>query len=132
LLAKESEAGTRIMIRLQGTKRPKCRITWSLLRRHCPELFESKVEQLERDMKSYLGSIDAKIAESVSTHVASQVEPRLDELWQRDETIAESVRQLARRVTLIVGPEKPGTAHGKAKRVETPRAPAQNSRAAAE
>ena len=128
LLAKEAQAGKRIMIRLSGGRRPKPRVTWSLLRKHCPELFESKVQQLERDMRSYLDAIDAKIIESVSAHVTDHVEPRLEELWQRDEVIAESVRKLAQRVATIAGPPKPVVALRKAPRSEPPRAPAQNSR----
>jgi hypothetical protein len=128
LLAREAEAGKRIMIRLSGGRRPKPRVTWSLLRKHCPELFESKVQQLERDMRGYLDAIDAKISESVAAHMTDQVEPRLDELWQRDEVIAESVRKLAQRVARIASPPKPAIAHGKARRSEPPRAPAQSTR----
>lgn len=129
LLAREAETGKRIMIRLPGGRRQNKRVTWSLLRKHCPELFESKVQQLERDMRGYLDAIDAKIIESVSAHVTDHVEPRLDELWQRDEVIAESVRKLAQRVATIAGPPKPAVARGKAGRIsEPPRAVALNAR----
>lgn len=128
LVAKEQQSGKRIMIRLSGGRRPKPRVTWSLLRKHCPELFESKVQQLERDMRGYLDAIDAKISESVAAHMTDQVEPRLEELWQRDEVIAESVRKLAQRVNAIARPQSTANDHRKAGRSEPPRAPAQNTR----
>jgi hypothetical protein len=128
LLTRETETGKRIMIRLPGRRRQNKRVTWSLLRKHCPELFESKVQQLERDMRGYLDAIDAKISESVAAHVTDHVEPRLDELWQRDEVIAKSVRELAQRVRAIACTPKHAEAPRKANRSEPPRAPAQSSR----
>jgi hypothetical protein len=93
LFAREKATGQQIMVRWRkrGTTRTEYRVTMSALRRHCPELFPGKVDDLSRHFREYLLKIDERIAVIVADHVAEHVEPRLDELWRRDETIARQV-----------------------------------------
>lgn len=101
VFSKEKESGKQIATRFRGPKKTNCRVTISALRRHCPELFKSKVDELSENMRDYLHSIDTRIAEAAAAHVARHVEPRLDELWGRDEVIADKVDELGQRVTQI-------------------------------
>lgn len=99
---REQETGKRIAMRLGSERMPKYRLTMSLLRRHCSELFPSKVQQLERNMRSYISGLDERINEKVVAQMAEHMEPRLEELWERDEIIAEKVDELGDRVTQLV------------------------------
>lgn len=107
VLARERSSGKRIAIRC-GTKKPTYKVTMSALRKHLPHLFErSKVQTLGRDMQEYLDAIDDVIADRVWVHITDQVEPRLEELWERDETIALNVTNLAARVEQLAKANRP-------------------------
>jgi len=112
LLAKEKRTGKQIMQRLGGGKRASYRVTMSLLRKHCPELFKSKVDELQSNFRRYLSHIDARIREHAAEYVAEHVDPRLQELWQRDEMLAENLDELGKRVAEIVGTKKHVVARG--------------------
>jgi len=101
LFARERQTKKRIMTRLGGDQRAKYRVTVSALRRSCPELFKSKVQDLQDNLKGFLASIDQRISEGVVSHVATEVEPRLQELWERDEQLAGNIEQVAKRVALL-------------------------------
>ena len=106
VLAKETETGQRIAQRVttrgSGRKRH-LRVSLSSLRRHCPELFPSAVDELQRGFRTYLSEIDERVATITDERIAATVEPRLDELWERDEKIARSVKDLAVRVKSLAG-----------------------------
>lgn len=103
LFARERQTKKRILTRLGGEQRTKYRITLSALRRYCPELFKSKVDELQDNLKGFLKSIDERIADGVAEHVTTEVEPRLQELWERDEQLAGNIQEVARRVADLSG-----------------------------
>lgn len=104
VLNREREIGKKIARRNSSAKYGvRYTITMTALRRYCPDLFPSKVDELRRTFDAYIDSIDGKIEERVTAHVSEHVDPRLDELWQRDEIIAKSVTDLATRVERILG-----------------------------
>jgi hypothetical protein len=98
VFAREREKGNRIATRYGKGRKQRTKVSLSALRKHCPELFRSKVEDLADNLKAYLSEIDERIAAGAAQHVAEYVEPRLDELWLRDEKIANQVEALAQRV----------------------------------
>lgn len=99
--ARERELKRRFVTRLGSSRMPSYKITLSALRRAFPELFASKVDSLQANFKNYLLAIDARISERVATHVDEHVEPKIQELWERDERIAGTVDELAKRVALM-------------------------------
>jgi hypothetical protein len=101
VMAREREIGRRIATRIPNASRTNYRVTLSVLRRHLPSLFKSKVDELGENMRGYLAAIDEKIAEAAAEHVSEYVEPRLQELWDRDEHLAERVNDLGLRVKLL-------------------------------
>lgn len=104
---RERELGKRIATRTAGGHQ---RITESALTRYMPELRRSKVDELAANFRSYLTDIDAKIAEGAAAYVAENVDPRLDELWARDETLAKNLDALGARVARIVTQKPHGLA----------------------
>lgn len=101
VFARERETGKRIATRMGTKRKPAYKVSLSALRRHLPELFKSKVDELEAVVTGYLAGIDERIAGKVADHVDEYVEPRLDELWQRDEKIAGQVMGLAAGVEAL-------------------------------
>jgi hypothetical protein len=83
------------------SKRRHYRVTLGALRKAFPELFSSNVDTLRDRFSEYLSTIDQKISERVAIHVTEHVEPRLDELWERDEQIAGQVDALTQRVVAL-------------------------------
>ena len=117
LFARERQSKVAIMTRLGSVKKPAYRVTMSALRRHTPELFKSKVDELADNFRVYLSTIDERIAEVAAAHVSEHVEPRLLELWERDEKIAEQVNALGKRLAAFAqgaatDRERPRTATG--------------------
>lgn len=108
--ARERETGKQIATRTTGGHK---RITESALTRWMPELRRSKVDELAANFRSYLTDIDAKIAEGAAAYIAENVDPRLDELFERDETIAKNLDALGRRVAQIVAQKQPRKAHNR-------------------
>lgn len=102
LFAAERRRRCQIMARLGGARRTDYRVSLAAIRRHLPEILpareRSKVDDLARNFRDYLRGIDVRIDERVSEQIAEQVTPRLEELWARDETVAGSVKDLAKRV----------------------------------
>jgi hypothetical protein len=111
LVAKEKAIGRSLMVRTQGAERETRRVTVSMLRAYLPEARPSKVDELKRDMVKRLEGLDERIREGAAGYVAEHVEPRLDELWERDEQIAETLNQLGARVAVLLSPSKPAQAH---------------------
>lgn len=91
------------MIRMPGNKRTHLRVTMALMRRWCPEAFQSKVDSLQSDFRTYLKAIDQRIEAGAAAHVTKHVEPRLVELFKRDEKLAGNIDDLMRRVATIAG-----------------------------
>jgi len=111
VLEREGETGQTIAVRSRGDDRTNYRVTLGALRHHFPELFPSKVEDLKVNMRAVLEAIDEKLEEQVARAIDQQVEPRLEELWERDEITARSLSELAKRVSRLAGgtrsPPKP-------------------------
>lgn len=102
LLSIESKEGHRIMVRSRGQGRGmRYRVTRSALRRYCKHLVPSKVDELRERFAQFLAGVDEKIESKVAEHLAEFVEPQLDDLWQRDETLSDAVRQLSVRVKRV-------------------------------
>lgn len=101
VFSREEKTGKRIATRVGTSRRPAYKVSLSALRRHLPELFKSKVDELEAIVSGYLAGIDERIAGKVADHVDEYVEPRLDELWERDEKIAGQIVSLATRVEAL-------------------------------
>lgn len=101
VLRREKQIGKQIAIRT-GTRRVTYKVSIAALRKHCPALFTDS-NALEREFKKHLKAIDDKIQERVIDHISEHVDPKIDELWQRDEIIANNVNQLARRIDIILG-----------------------------
>jgi hypothetical protein len=100
-LSRERQSGKPFIVRLKGDNRVNYRVTIGALRTHMPELFHSAVDDLTRSFSEYLENIDDKLRDRVSEQIAETVEPRLEELWQRDEIIAENLNQLGKRVEAV-------------------------------
>jgi hypothetical protein len=99
LLGAERKLGRPIMVRI-GTH---TRVTRSAIRKHCRHMLPSQVDELREKFTEFLGSIDEKIETRIVDHVAEHVEPKLEELWDRDEVQARAIKQLAERVKRIAG-----------------------------
>jgi hypothetical protein len=100
--ARERETKRRIITRMGSERMPAYKVTLGALRKAFPELFgRSKVDALQANFRNYLAAIDERIAEKTAAHVTEHVEPRLQELWERDEAIAERVDALAERVVAL-------------------------------
>lgn len=97
LLAREKKAGVEIIHRRHNGRRTHYRVTMSALRRHCPELFPSAVDELQRGFRTYLTEIDERIASVADERISTSVNPKLQELWDRDEKIARNLKDLGRR-----------------------------------
>ncbi len=100
---REKKLGKRIMLRMGPKSGTGCRygVTMSALRRWCPELFAEELGA--STFREYIKGIDERIGSIVARQVADHVEPRLEELWRRDETLANNINELAQRVQTIVG-----------------------------
>ena len=103
VIAKEKALKRALIVRIEGPERESRRVTRSMLRTHMREVLPSKVDELKRDFGRHLATLDERIRMASSAFVAQQVEPRLSELWQRDEQIAESVNALGARIALLTG-----------------------------
>jgi hypothetical protein len=98
LLKAERDTGLKLMDKTAGGHR---RVTMSVIRRYLPRLIPSTVAELERTLRRTIHQLDERIAAAVAERVADQVEPRLEEHWLRDETIAGSVLQHEKRLKVI-------------------------------
>ena len=96
--SRERRSGSAIVTRLGTEKKPDYRVTLGALRHAFPELFPSKVDSMQSSVRHYLSTIDSHIREKTAAYVTEHVEPRLEELWERDEVIAAQVEALGQRV----------------------------------
>ena len=94
---KRIRIATRVQPRGTGCK-PHCRITLSALRRHLPELKASAVDELSRNLRKHLTELDRRIAARCTEHINAKLEPRLKELWDRDEQLAQAITELSKRL----------------------------------
>jgi hypothetical protein len=75
---------------------------------------------MQREVKRALEGIDVRVHKASAEYVAANVEPRLNELWERDEQIAETMNEFVREVSVRLGMSKttkdhvstPGSAKG--------------------
>jgi len=65
----------------------------------------SKVDELAHRLPGLLRLIDERIDAKVATQIEEHVGPRLKRLWNRDETLAQAIRELSKRVERISGPD---------------------------
>lgn len=96
VLAREAQTGKQIATRDKG-QRPMW-VTLSAIMRHMPELRRSRVDSLSKALAEYNVEADKRIASAIESKLAESVEPRLEELWQRDEKLAEEVEAIGKRV----------------------------------
>lgn len=83
------------MVRVGGTRRVQYRVTMALLRRWCPELFDdSAVDKLRRQIPGLVQLIDHRAHRVFDVRFDRDVEPRLKELWERDESVAISMNSI--------------------------------------
>lgn len=99
VLAREAETGKQIATRLKrdGQRIP-LRITMSAIMRWLPELRRSRVDSLSAALAEYRAETGKLLREMISGQIAEHVEPRLDELWGRDEVLAAQVEAVAKDV----------------------------------
>lgn len=105
LIAKEKKHGQQIMIRVEargGGDREHCKITIAALRKWCPEVFRSKGEDFAKDIKAYVLAIEGRIKTSVAQQVAVATQPKIDELWARDEQLGNDIKQLKDTLSQLV------------------------------
>lgn len=96
VLTRETQSGKQIATRDKG-QRPMW-VTVSAIMRHMPELRRSRVDQLSKALAAYNAETDRRVAEAIEAKLAESVEPRLEELWQRDEKLALEVEAQGRRI----------------------------------
>lgn len=101
VLAREVQLGKQIATRLGSGPRPKMRITLSAVMRWLPELRRSRVDRLSDALREFNADTDRRVTEIVTEQLAESVEPRLEELWQRDEKLAIEFEGLTKRVNGI-------------------------------
>lgn len=96
VVAKERVLGKpgAILVVVGTGKKRRERLTLHALRRHCPELWPSKADDLAKNLREYLRSIDERVAEAFAEQVSELVEPRLKELFERQNELSEQVRAL--------------------------------------
>lgn len=103
---REQKLGVQILHVRSGPQRRRYRVAMAALRSHLPELFRergSQVDGLDAAMREFLDDIDDRIANGIVKHHEAHVEPRLTELWERDEKIARNVIELTKRVRDLSG-----------------------------
>lgn len=98
LRQRERQTRHRLLVPHGSGKGRRYRASEATLRRHCPELFGSRVDDLRVELTRHLArvqeNIDRRAAAVAQRVVRDEVEPRLRTLWERDERIAEDVLRL--------------------------------------
>jgi hypothetical protein len=97
LIQREKEKGQPIMTRVKGETRTNVYVTMYALRRGCPELFATK-SSLAKDLQDYLTGIDDKVRAAAAEHVTKFVDPRIDELWERDSKLANAIGNIEKKL----------------------------------
>jgi len=95
LKAREKQLGEPLMIRLGEGRGRRYRISESLLRMRCPELWGQSIDEMHAAFSAHLASLDGKIDRRVDERVAETVLPRLDEITERQEALAGAVSQVS-------------------------------------
>ena len=106
--AAEKRTGHTIGVVYRGPTYRRRKVTLSECRRYLPQLFPDSgpnLDAIERAIRTYMGDLDDRISERCAEQIARDVEPRISELWERDERIARSVLDLAKRVATLAGPD---------------------------
>jgi hypothetical protein len=101
VLARELQSGKQIATRISGGPDPQMRVTLSALHRHLPELRRSRVDQLSGVLAEYHADTDRRVEEAIEAKLAEAVDPRLEELWQRDEKLALEVERNTRDINRL-------------------------------
>lgn len=70
------------------------RVTLQALRRYCPELWPSKADDLAKNLRDYLRSIDDRVADAFADQVEEHLEPRLREIGARQAELDKRLRAL--------------------------------------
>src|SRR5678815_4426483 len=96
VLAREAVTHKQIATRDRGN-RPMW-VTMSAIMRHMPELRRSRVDALSKALFEYNAESDKRIANAIEAKLSESVEPRLEELWQRDEKLAVEVEAIGKRI----------------------------------
>lgn len=98
VLAREAQTGRQIATRSLGARPKPMWVTMSAIMRHMPELRRSRVDSLSKALAEYNAESDKRIARAIESKLAESVEPRLEELWQRDEKLAVEVEAMGKRI----------------------------------
>lgn len=96
VLAREKQLGKigAILVAIGVGRKRRERLTLQSLRRYCPELWPSKADDLAKNLRDYLRSIDDRVSESFADQVAEHLEPRLAELFDRQAKLDKRLRAL--------------------------------------
>jgi hypothetical protein len=101
VFARERQTGKQIATRMGEGSRTRPLVTMSAIMRHMPELRRSRVDRLAEAIKEYTDDTDRRVVTIFAEQMAESVEPRLDELYDRDEKLAMAHEALARQVNGI-------------------------------
>jgi hypothetical protein len=101
VFARERQTGKQIATRSGEGRRTRPLVTMSAIMRHMPELRRSRVDRLTEALREYTNDTDRRVAEIVAEQFAETVEPRLEDLYQRDEKLAIAHEALAKQVNGI-------------------------------
>jgi hypothetical protein len=101
VFARERQTGKQIATRMGEGSRTRPLVTMSAIMRHMPELRRSRVDRLAEAIKEYTDDTDRRVVTIFAEQMAESVEPRLDELYDRDEKLAIAHEALARQVNGI-------------------------------
>jgi len=103
LRQRERQTGAALLLSHGRGKGRRHRVSEPQLRRHCPELFGSRVDDLRVEMTKHLlavqENIDRRAAEVAARVVRDEVDPKLRTLWERDEKLAEELLRLGASVS---------------------------------
>lgn len=98
VLARESQLkrpGAILVVTGSGRRRHE-RVSLGALRRFCPELWPSKADDLAKNLRDYLRSIDERVADAFAEQVEAHIEPRLKELFDRQAKLEQRLRGVGR------------------------------------
>ena len=98
VLAREAQCGKQIATRTGTGPAAQLRVTVGAVLRHLPELRRSRFDRFQADMAKIGTGITGRVSAIVADQLAELVEPRLDELWERDEVLAIEQERTAKQV----------------------------------
>lgn len=98
VLAREVQSGRQIATRTGSGPAPQLRVTVGAVLRHLPELRRTRFDRFQANMTKLDTGITGRVSGIVADQLAELVDPRLDELWERDEVLAQEQERTALQV----------------------------------